>query len=164
MSRTAPAAHPRPAPEPAVPAGPVVAVETVVCGAVTLPAPATHGATGYDICSREGLTIPPGRFAKVPTGLKLAIPEGFESQVRPRSGLAAKHGVTVLNAPGTIDSDYRGEVCVVLINHGPEPFTVEPGMRIAQMVFAPVTTMTFTTVATLAGSARGEGGFGSTGR
>ncbi|NLI80015.1 MAG: dUTP diphosphatase [Candidatus Riflebacteria bacterium] len=164
MPRTAPAAHPRPAPEAAVPAGPVVTVETVGGGAVALPARATHGAAGYDICSRETLTIAPGRFAKVPTGLKLAIPEGFEAQVRPRSGLAAKHGVTVLNAPGTIDSDYRGEVCVLLVNHGPEPFTVEAGMRIAQMVFAPVTTMAFATVASLAGSARGEGGFGSTGR
>lgn len=148
----------------APPPQPVVTVEAVAGFAGPLPVRATEGAAGYDVCAREGVTIPAGRFAKVPTGMKLAIPAGYEAQVRPRSGLAAKHGVTVLNAPGTIDSDYRGEVCVLLVNHGLEPFSVEPGMRIAQLVFAEVTTVRFQPVSSVVGSARGEGGFGSTGR
>ncbi len=143
---------------------PLVAVELMEGTGALLPARATAGAAGYDICAREAVTLAPGAFGKVGTGLKLAIPAGYEAQVRPRSGLAAKHGVTVLNAPGTIDSDYRGEVCVVLINHGREPFAIEPGMRIAQLIFAPVTTVGFRDVPALETSARGSGGFGSTGR
>ncbi|HMM60359.1 MAG TPA: dUTP diphosphatase, partial [Candidatus Rifleibacterium sp.] len=103
------------------------------------------------------------KFAMVPTGLRIAMPHGLEAQVRPRSGLAAKHGVTVLNAPGTIDSDYRGEICVILINHGDNEFVIEPGMRIAQMVFAKVTEVEFRVCNELGSSDRGEGGFGSTG-
>lgn len=141
-----------------------VDVELVEGTGATLPVRATAGAAGYDICASEAVTLAPGAFGKVRTGLKLAIPPGYEAQVRPRSGLAARQGVTVLNAPGTIDSDYRGEVCVVLINHGREPFVIEPGMRIAQLVFAPVTAVTFRDVPTLDPTARGAGGFGSTGR
>ena len=99
-----------------------------------------------------------------PTGLAIALPEGFEAQVRPRSGLAAKHGVTVLNSPGTIDADYRGEIQVILINHGAEPFTIRRGERIAQMVIAPVVQAELVAVAMLSDTDRGSGGFGSTGR
>ena len=109
------------------------------------------------------ITIEPGRRALVPTGLTIALPAGFEAQVRPRSGLALKHGVTVLNAPGTIDADYRGEVAVVLINHGAEPFAIRRGDRIAQMIVAPVTRVAWREVAALSDSTRGAGGFGSTG-
>jgi len=111
----------------------------------------------------QNLIIEPGHRALVPTGLAIELPNGFEAQVRPRSGLANKHGVTVLNAPGTIDADYRGEVCVLLINHGIEPFIVERGMRIAQMVVAPVSFVTWRQSHNLSSSARGAGGFGSTG-
>ncbi len=100
----------------------------------------------------------------VPTGLAIALPEGYEAQVRPRSGLAARHGVTVLNSPGTVDADYRGELKVILVNLSDEPFTVTRGERIAQMVFAPVSTATLVEVDTLDETARGAGGFGSTGR
>jgi dUTP pyrophosphatase len=100
----------------------------------------------------------------VPTGLSIALPRGFEAQVRPRSGLAAKHGVTVLNSPGTVDSDYRGEINVLLINHGDTPFPIKRGERIAQMVIAPVTRAQLVAVATLSETDRGSGGFGSTGR
>ncbi|HOY68176.1 MAG TPA: dUTP diphosphatase [Candidatus Ozemobacteraceae bacterium] len=142
---------------------PAVRVASIDASAYPLPAQATSGAAGYDVCSREALTLAPGAFGRVGTGLKLEIPHGYEGQVRPRSGLAAKHGVTVLNAPGTIDSDYRGEVCVILINHGREPFAIEPGMRIAQLVFAPVTAVTFERAEDVAATRRGAGGFGSTG-
>lgn len=111
----------------------------------------------------EPLTLPPGARALVPSGFAFAVPAGFEMQVRPRSGLAARHGVTVLNAPGTIDSDYRGEVMAILINHGAEPFIIRHGDRIAQLVVAPVTMPEFLEVADLADTARGLGGFGSTG-
>ena len=104
-----------------------------------------------------------GARALVPTGLAIALPDGFEAQVRPRSGLAAKNGVTVLNSPGTVDCDYRGEVKVILINHGAEPFLIERGTRIAQMVVAPVTQARLSEVETLDETARGQGGFGSTG-
>ncbi|MGM0600581.1 MAG: dUTP diphosphatase, partial [Candidatus Rifleibacteriota bacterium] len=104
-----------------------------------MPVRATPGSAGYDLCSTENIELLPGNYAMVPTGLRLEIPHGFEAQVRPRSGLAARHGIGVLNAPGTIDSDYRGEVKVILINHGQKPFTIEKGMRIAQMVFASIT-------------------------
>jgi dUTP pyrophosphatase len=112
------------------------------------------------------ITIEPGRIAMVPTGIVAAIPEGHEGQVRPRSGLASKFGITLINAPGTIDADYRGEIRVPLINHGREAFTVEPGMRIAQMVIAPVTRVCLEEVedvSELGSTERGAGGFGSTG-
>lgn len=130
---------------------------------VSMPHLATAGAAGYDICSAESVVMEPGRFAKVATGLRIMMPNKLEAQIRPRSGLAARHGVTVLNSPGTIDSDYRGEICVLLINHGSESFHVEPGMRIAQMVFATVTQVDFEQRDRLEQSDRGEGGFGSTG-
>jgi dUTP diphosphatase len=134
-----------------------------------LPLPAYHSAhaAGLDLHAAVPADMPiviaPGRWAAVPTGIALALPPGHEGQVRPRSGLAARHGVTVLNAPGTVDADYRGEVLVLLINHGAEPFRVERGARIAQLVIAPVVTSRLTETTTLAGTSRGEGGFGSTG-
>ena len=130
-----------------------------------LPAYETEGAAGLDLRAAiaEGFSLAPGERALVPTGLSMQLPEGFEGQVRPRSGLAVKHGVTVLNAPGTIDSDYRGEVKVPLINLGQEPFAIARGDRIAQMVIAPVTRAILTEVAGLDATARGAGGFGSTG-
>jgi dUTP pyrophosphatase len=128
-----------------------------------LPAYQTSGAAGLDIASAECVTIWPGGRALVSTGWAIAIPEGFEGQIRPRSGLAKKHGITVLNTPGTIDSDYRGEVMVLLINHSKEPYTVRPGDRIAQLIIAPVTRVELVEVATLDDTKRGEGGFGSTG-
>ena len=132
-----------------------------------LPRYETSGAAGMDLIAAlaqgEVLTLEPGARAMVPTGLAIALPEGFEAQVRPRSGLAAKNGVTVLNSPGTIDCDYRGEVKVILINLGQEAFAIERGTRIAQMVVAPVTQAGFTEVAALDETARGAGGFGSTG-
>jgi dUTP pyrophosphatase len=129
----------------------------------------TSGAAGMDLaaCLDTPLTLEPAGIARVPTGLQIALPAGHEGQVRPRSGLAARHGVTVLNAPGTIDEDYRGEVQVLLINHGSEAFTIESGDRIAQLVVAPVVRVEIETVkneAALGGTERGEGGFGSTGR
>jgi dUTP pyrophosphatase len=135
-----------------------------------LPLPAyqsTHAA-GLDLVAavpeNAPLLLPPGQYALVPTGLSIAVPAGFEAQVRPRSGLAAKHGVTVLNAPGTVDADYRGEIGVLLINHGGEPFTIRRGERIAQMVIASVVRAELVVVAALAQTDRGSGGFGSTGR
>ncbi len=128
-----------------------------------LPAYATDGAAGMDVVSAEDVTIPPqGRHA-VATGLALAIPPGYEIQVRPRSGLALKHGITVPNTPGTIDSDYRGELKVILINHGAEPFAIRRGDRVAQLVLAPVTRAGWVEVEHLDETARGDGGFGSTG-
>ena len=130
-----------------------------------LPRYETAGSAGMDLLAAvtEDVVLQPGARAIVPTGLQMAIPQGFEVQVRPRSGLAAKNGVTVLNAPGTIDSDYRGEVGVILINHGDQPFTVTRGARIAQMVIAAVTQGTLDEAETLDATARGAGGFGSTG-
>ena len=128
-----------------------------------LPGYATDGAAGMDVLSAEALTLAPGARHAVATGLALAIPVGFEVQVRPRSGLALKHGITVPNTPGTIDSDYRGELKVILINHGNEPFEVRRGDRIAQLVLAPVTRAAWQVVEELDETARGEGGFGSTG-
>lgn len=131
------------------------------------PEPATAGSAGADltaaVASDASITLAPGDRALVPTGLILSLPEGFEGQVRPRSGLAAKHGVTVLNAPGTIDADYRGEVQVVLINHGEAPFTIRRGDRIAQLVVAPVTGAAFVETEEAGSTDRGAGGFGSTG-
>ena len=133
-----------------------------------LPAYQTVHAAGLDLLAAvpesAPLTLAPGKHALVPTGLAIALPDGFEAQVRPRSGLAAKHGVTVLNSPGTIDADYRGEIQVILINHGAEPFTVRRGERIAQMVIAAVVQATLVPTASLNETDRGSGGFGSTGR
>ncbi|MGH1420279.1 MAG: dUTP diphosphatase [Hyphomonas sp.] len=133
-----------------------------------LPAYETSGSAGMDVRAAvpegEPLVLQPGARAMVPTGLSMAIAQGYEIQVRPRSGLAAKHGLTCLNTPGTIDSDYRGEVKVILINLGSEPFTIARGERIAQLVLAPVTQLEWKQVDSLDETARGTGGFGSTGR
>ena len=129
-----------------------------------LPRYATEHAAGLDVVSAEDLILAPGERHAVATGFALAIPEGYEVQVRPRSGLALKHGITCLNTPGTIDSDYRGEVKVILVNLGQERFHVRRGERIAQLVPAPILAARFAEVAELAETARGEGGFGSTGR
>ena len=128
-----------------------------------LPAYATPGAAGMDVVAAEEATLAPGGRHAVATGFSVAIPEGFEIQVRPRSGLALKHGITVPNTPGTIDSDYRGELKVILINHGAEPFPIHRGDRIAQLVLAPVTLAAWVEVAELDETERGAGGFGSTG-
>ncbi len=129
-----------------------------------LPAYATEGAAGMDVVAAEALTLAPGTRAAVATGFAIAIPAGHEVQVRPRSGLALKHGVTCLNTPGTIDSDYRGEVKVILANLGQDPFEIARGDRIAQLVPAIVLRATLAEVATLDDTSRGAGGFGSTGR
>jgi dUTP pyrophosphatase len=136
-------------------------------GAV-IPRYKTSGAAGMDLaaCLDAPVVIAPSEAARVPTGLRIALPSGHEGQVRPRSGLAARHGVTVLNSPGTIDEDYRGEVQVLLVNHGPEPFTIASGDRIAQLIVAPVVQADIEVVndeAALGGTERGHGGFGSTG-
>ena len=130
-----------------------------------LPRYQTEDAAGLDLRAAVAgdLHLAPGAYDLVPTGLSLAIPRGYEGQVRPRSGLAARHGVTVLNSPGTIDADYRGEVKVILINHGSEPFTVERGDRIAQLVLAQVAQLPLETVESLDATERGVGGFGHTG-
>lgn len=134
---------------------------------IDLPAYETPGAAGMDLRAAvpagAPLVLAPGERTLVPTGLALEIPDGFEAQVRPRSGLAFRHGVTCLNTPGTIDSDYRGEVKVLLVNLGQQAFTVERGMRIAQLVVAPVTRAVLEERTHLGGTARGAGGFGSTG-
>jgi dUTP pyrophosphatase len=124
----------------------------------------TVGSSGADVRSVDRVDLAPGEFKKIDLGFSMSIPEGYEIQVRPRSGLAAKHGVTVLNTPGTIDSDYRGPMCVVLINHGPKTFSVNPGDRIAQIVLAKVSQAHYEEVADLKVTNRGTGGFGSTGR
>jgi dUTP pyrophosphatase len=133
-----------------------------------LPAYETASAAGMDLRAAIDAEVPvilaPGKRAMVPTGLCIALPEGYEAQVRPRSGLAAKHGVTCLNSPGTVDADYRGEVKVILINLGDEPFVIQRGERIAQMVIAPVTQAAWVETEALSDTARGAGGFGSTGR
>jgi len=130
-----------------------------------LPSYETAGAAGMDLRAAvdETLTLAPNARALVPTGLAIELPAGHEAQVRPRSGLAIKHGVTVINAPGTIDEDYRGEVKIPLINHGDEPFEIVRGMRVAQMVIAPVAKVSVSEVESLGDSSRGSGGFGSTG-
>jgi dUTP pyrophosphatase len=127
------------------------------------PSYATDGAAGMDVVAAEDLTLAPGARHAVATGFAMAIPEGYEVQVRPRSGLALKHGITCLNTPGTIDSDYRGEVKVILANLGAEPFPIKRGDRIAQLVPAPVQRAIFAEVASLDETERGAGGFGSTG-
>lgn len=133
---------------------------------LAVPAHMTAGSAGMDLpAAVQGeIVIPPGERFMVPTGMALAIPPGFEGQVRPRSGLAARHGVTCLNSPGTIDSDYRGEVKAILVNHGREPFTVRRGDRIAQLVIAPVARAVLVRVETLPETQRADGGFGHTGR
>lgn len=135
---------------------------------LSLPRQQTAGAAGVDLAAAlaqdEVVEIAPGGMAMIPTGMAIALPEGFEAQIRPRSGLAAKYGVTVLNSPGTVDADYRGEIKVMLINHGPAPFAVRRGERIAQMVVAPVSVVAFRQVERLDETERGTGGHGSTGR
>lgn len=130
-----------------------------------LPSYATCDSAGADALAaiEEPVTLPPGESTLIPTGLKMQIPSGYEVQVRPRSGLALKHQLTVLNTPGTIDADYRGEVGVILINHGNKPFTVEPRMRIAQLIVAPVVQASYELGEELSTTARGSGGFGHTG-
>ena len=133
-----------------------------------LPRQQTPGAAGLDLAAAllpdESIEIAPSAVAMIPTGLTIALPQGYEAQIRPRSGLAAKHGITVLNSPGTVDADYRGEIKVLLINHGPAAFTVRRGERIAQMVVAPVSRVIFEERETLDATERGTGGHGSTGR
>jgi dUTP pyrophosphatase len=133
-----------------------------------LPAYQSAHAAGLDLLAAvpedAPLVLAPGKHALVPTGLAIALPLGYEAQIRPRSGLALKHGVTVLNAPGTVDADYRGEIQVILINHGAEPFAIRRGERIAQMVIAPVVQVELVPVASLSTTDRGSGGYGSTGR
>ena len=133
-----------------------------------LPSYQSAQAAGLDLVAavpdKSPLVLAPGRHALVPTGLCIALPPGYEAQVRPRSGLAARHGVTVLNAPGTVDADYRGEIAVILINHGSAPFEIRRGERIAQMVIAAVARAELVSVAALPPTKRGSGGFGSTGR
>lgn len=138
------------------------------CDGLALPAYQSDHAAGLDLLAAvpedAPLILSPGHRALVPTGISLALPPGYEAQVRPRSGLASKHGVTVLNAPGTIDADYRGEIGVLLINHGDAPFAVRRGERIAQMVIAPVIRAELVAAVSLSATERGGGGFGSTGR
>jgi dUTP pyrophosphatase len=135
---------------------------------LALPAYQSAHAAGLDLLAAvpedAPMTLHPGKYAMVPTGLTIALPPGYEAQVRPRSGLAAKHGITVLNSPGTVDADYRGEICVLLINHSDAPFKVQRGERIAQMVIAAVAQVELASVAELSATERGSGGFGSTGR
>jgi dUTP pyrophosphatase len=130
-----------------------------------MPAYQTAGAAGLDLSAAvaQSVVIEPGERRFVPTGIAVAIPQGFEGQVRPRSGLALKHGIGIVNSPGTIDSDYRGEIGIVLVNHGSEPFVVTSGTRIAQLVIAPVARVTVEAVDTLDTTDRGAGGYGSTG-
>ncbi|MEX0808482.1 MAG: dUTP diphosphatase [Dongiaceae bacterium] len=130
-----------------------------------LPAYATNGSAGLDLMAAIATTVElaPGARTLVPAGITLALPAGYEAQIRPRSGLALKHGITVLNSPGTIDSDYRGEIKVLLVNHGGDAFRIEPGMRIAQLVVAPVVRIAWAEDAVQPASERGDGGYGSTG-
>lgn len=145
---------------------PAIAIMRLAGGAgLDLPRRASAGAAGFDLCAAvaDDIVIAPGARALVPTGFAIALPEGHEAQVRPRSGLALRHGVTVLNSPGTIDPDYRGEIGVILVNHGTVPFRVARGDRIAQMVIARFATPELEEVSALPDTARGAGGFGSTG-
>ena len=143
-----------------------VNVKCVASKGAVIPEYKTAGAAGADLCAlvESPVTIPAGKFAMIPTGLFFEIPEGYEIQIRPRSGLAAKNGVTVLNTPGTIDSDYRGEIKIILVNLSDKDFVVNNGERVAQMVIAPVTQASFTIVDQLSDTERGTGGFGSTGK
>jgi len=132
---------------------------------LSLPQYATEHSAGMDLCAaiKEDMTIAPGQRVLVPTGLSIALPEGYEAQIRPRSGLALKNGISVLNSPGTIDADYRGEIQIILANLGTEPFVISRGMRIAQMVVAAYNRVEWQITETLSETARGAGGFGSTG-
>ena len=130
---------------------------------IAIPKYATPGSAGVDLCSMKYCIIKPGELVMIPTGIKLAIPEGYEGQIRPRSGLALNHRIIIPNTPGTIDSDYRGEIMVMLLNMGEEPFSLSFGDRIAQMVFVPVAHANFEEVKKLDDTKRGSGGFGSTG-
>ena len=143
----------------------IIDIETLAENETCIPSYASTGAAGADLkaCIQEPITIAPGTSCLISTGLKLAIPHGYEVQVRPRSGLALKNQITVLNTPGTIDSDYRGDIGVILINHGKQDFVVTPGMRIAQLVVAPVYLANFVTAEELSTTVRGSGGFGHTG-
>ena len=143
-----------------------VAVSRLPHGAdLALPAYATPGSAGLDLLAAisDDISLAPGSRVLMPTGLAIALPEGYEAQVRPRSGLALKNGVTVLNSPGTIDADFRGEIGVILINHGDAPFVVTRGMRIAQLIVAPVTQLSWVETTELPTTTRGTGGYGSTG-
>lgn len=142
-----------------------IEIPTLIEDESLLPYYATEDAAGADIRAylKDPLTIAPGHSSLIPTGIRLAIPAGYEIQVRPRSGLALKHQITVLNTPGTIDADYRGEVGIILINHGKQEFVVTPGMRIAQLILAPVLRAQFVPSENLSDTARGQGGFGHTG-
>ncbi len=142
-----------------------IVVKTIVEEGATLPKQTTALSAGSDISAKlsKPFVLKPGDYSLIPTGLKIALPPGYEAQVRPRSGLAAKYGITVLNSPGTIDADYRGEVKVILINHGKNDFIINNGDRIAQFVIAPIVNTTFIEVDELDDTDRGEGGFGSTG-
>ena len=142
-----------------------IEIKCVANQGAVIPAYKTQGAAGADVCALvdSPVIIEPGKFAMIPTGLFFEIPAGYEIQVRPRSGLAAKNGVTVLNTPGTIDSDYRGELKVILINLGETAFTINSGDRIAQIIVSPVTVADFTITDSLSDTQRGEKGFGSTG-
>lgn len=142
-----------------------IEIPTVAEEGVELPLYASTGASGADVRAflKQAVVLAPGCTALVPTGLRFAIPQGYEIQVRPRSGLALKFGVTVLNTPGTIDADYRGELGIILINHGQEPFLITPGMRIAQIVLAPVVQANFFICENLESTQRSSGGFGHTG-
>lgn len=144
---------------------PEIDIEIIKEESAELPSYGSTGASGADVKAHisEAVDIPPGETRLFPTGLRFAIPHGYELQIRPRSGLALKHGISVLNTPGTIDADYRGEVCIILVNFGKETFTVTPGMRIAQFVFAPVVQANFITAEALVTTERGSGGFGHTG-
>lgn len=132
---------------------------------IPLPNYATEDSAGMDLTAAidTAIVVAPGKRLLVPTGIAIALPKGFEAQIRPRSGLAIKNGVTLVNSPGTIDADYRGEISVIVINHGEEPFTIEPGMRIAQMVISAYQRVTWNEVHNLDSTVRGAGGFGSTG-
>ena len=142
-----------------------IEVKIVAQQGAVIPSYKTEGAAGADVCAflTESVTIEPGSFAMIPTGLFFEIPVGYEIQVRPRSGLAAKNGITVLNTPGTIDSDYRGELKIILINLGKQAFVVNNGERIAQIIVSPVTVADFKLTDSLSDTKRGEKGFGSTG-
>jgi dUTP pyrophosphatase len=143
----------------------MIPVKIVLTDKAALPLYQSQGSAGADLCAclRSDMTIHPGKTALVPTGLMIELPNGYEAQIRPRSGLALKHGITLLNAPGTIDSDYRGEIGVIMTNLGAEPFVITHGMRIAQMVFTKVYKGEFAVVDSLADTVRGAGGFGHTG-
>jgi dUTP pyrophosphatase len=142
-----------------------IAITRLTESDIALPSYQTTGAAGMDLPAAitDPITLQPGEWRLIPCGFAVAIPDGYEAQIRPRSGLASRHGLTVLNAPGTIDSDYRGEVCVLLINLGRHAFAIARGERVAQLVVSPVTRVAWQTVETLPDTVRGEGGFGHTG-